>query len=1249
MLKITAAIIRAWTENNKKDAENYLPELIRKLVIETCEISNLHIPSWDSTSTGWYDGVLTITKDNPFLPTWDCVIECGTNEKIRGKADDDYKKRCKNPNCNTSATNYIFATSRLFLKAAEWRDSKNEEWIWKSVKVLNSDDLEAWLELAPSTQDWFNKIAKLWPSWILSISSSWETFRQYIWKWISELLVVTDRKEQISKLLNTLETKWQKIEVTSDSRLESYWFTLAALKTSEKFSSKALVISNQEQWNDLVQSYENLILIPSKSFIPSDIWLALSKGHSIIFSSWKDSINWTTFNTVVSLPKMARESRINGLQEITKDKDMAESIYWATKWYFYPILRHPLLDPNESYEPAWLWKFEMTFLARLLFLTEWEEWIDEELVSACFWEEYKKIHDSLVNLSELEDSPIRKIGNVWQVISKSDLWGILWQKFSTSLMKRFGSIIQTALTDNDTSSEIPKGDRWMAAIHNKWPTYSARIKWWISDTLALLSAMWDSDIQTAIDNIVKTILNTDKTPYKILYDLWWNLQNIAEAAPEVFIEFIEKNLDNFDELFEVWWNFFTSRSEYIHLLWSLEKLAWNPSFLVSITSILIELSLKYDKKIQANYSNRPIGSLCGIYLFWQRWTSETIDWKLQVLEVFSKKYPKFIFDLILQILNTTSSISNAIPTYQNWHSILWPITNIEYSTYAIWAIKILVSIFKKCPDDTFVSILENIIYFPKETQNDIIDYLLSINCSWFKDQQALVNARTKVENILSRKKLYDEKLQIDQTKIIQLYNWLTPSDLFLTYARIFSIENIFIVSSIDKYKKPHDWKAEEAIANEERIKIVNTIYRQYWFTWIKKLITQTGWHFLLITAILNSEILESIYDDLYSLLWEQDENLYIFWIEMCYRLSFVNNAYINEKIAWLEREGSIYKKWRLILSISNTNLKFNLLRTQGKEIQDIFWGSLKSLDWYGVFREEDYSEANYVITELNSRWKYESAFKLLEKISHDWKLEFINTNQIFSILDWLVPILNNWWYIDGLDYHIWEIMNYLYEQNLKWDLDDIKILEYEIRYVKIIDSPKFLNQKLAESPEFFVELITKMYKEKNWKAKISTKEEQVIAGNVFHILSKFHSIPWMSSDWVIDEIKLNNYMETAIGLFKKFDRFEIWCKKLWEILAHSPVGSDGIWPCEAIRNVIEKFNNTNLNIGFVVWKRNQRGTTSRWMFEWWVQEKKLAEEYSNWANKLKISHRVTSKILRDIWEQYISEARREDERVEIDR
>ena len=118
---------------------------------------------------------------------------------------------------------------------------------------------------------------------------------------------------------------------------------------------------------------------------------------------------------------------------------------------------------------------------------------------------------------------------------------------------------------------------------------------------------------------------------------------------------------------------------------------------------------------------------------------------------------------------------------------------------------------------------------------------------------------------------------------------------------------------------------------------------------------------------------------------------------------------------------------------------------------------------------------------------------------------------------------------------------------------------------------------------------------------------------------------------------------------KGFARIKIGDDQIGTYLSRSPVGNDGIWPHESVRAVIERTNSEEIEFALKIGRKNSRGVTSRHPYAGGDQERKLAQEYKSDAKKIQLISPRTAGILRAIAKSYESEAKREDQAVEIGR
>ena len=94
--------------------------------------------------------------------------------------------------------------------------------------------------------------------------------------------------------------------------------------------------------------------------------------------------------------------------------------------------------------------------------------------------------------------------------------------------------------------------------------------------------------------------------------------------------------------------------------------------------------------------------------------------------------------------------------------------------------------------------------------------------------------------------------------------------------------------------------------------------------------------------------------------------------------------------------------------------------------------------------------------------------------------------------------------------------------------------------------------------------------------------------------------------------------------------------------SHASIGKDGIWPHEAVRDIIERFESLDVERGLEIGKFNQRGVTMRSINEGGEQKRKIALEYEQQAEKLKFEFPRTAGMLFRIGDSYRNQAIFED-------
>jgi hypothetical protein len=214
---------------------------------------------------------------------------------------------------------------------------------------------------------------------------------------------------------------------------------------------------------------------------------------------------------------------------------------------------------------------------------------------------------------------------------------------------------------------------------------------------------------------------------------------------------------------------------------------------------------------------------------------------------------------------------------------------------------------------------------------------------------------------------------------------------------------------------------------------------------------------------------------------------------------------------------------------------------------------------------------------------------------------------------------------------------------LEWSY--LLVLEYSLR------PPKALHQRLATHPEFFVELLSLLYRSTNKNENadslegVDQEKRSTLATHAYRLLNSWHGMAGLK-DGKVDEAALNKWIVEARALCEKAGRKEIGNQKIGETFAWAPADPDGTWPCAAVRNAIEAARNEDIETGFYIGVRNSRGVTTRSPLDGGNLERAEAAKHRNFAKAIRTEFPRTYAVLERIAKSYDYDAQSHDEDVE---
>lgn len=191
-----------------------------------------------------------------------------------------------------------------------------------------------------------------------------------------------------------------------------------------------------------------------------------------------------------------------------------------------------------------------------------------------------------------------------------------------------------------------------------------------------------------------------------------------------------------------------------------------------------------------------------------------------------------------------------------------------------------------------------------------------------------------------------------------------------------------------------------------------------------------------------------------------------------------------------------------------------------------------------------------------------------------------------------------------------------------------------------------LYRVLSNNPALFADLVASAYKRNDGQMDTTSAEATPISAEIFaRIIMGEGVVPGKMQDGSVDYESLSNWVSEARRLCAERGRAEICDEYIGHLLAKSPDGEDGLWPCEPVRELLELLDASAQHIGngFDSGTFNLRGVTMRDPFAGGDQERALADKYQHQASMMASKWPHTAALLQRIADSYQRQAQWHDQ------
>jgi len=1258
-MRISAKEIKRWAET--REAQGALPRLIRRLINITGSPLFVSFPSGDSINQPSWDGEVYSESGNAWVPEGRSYWELSCDRNVNTKADGDYAKRKKRTSrAERLGSTYVAVSARTWRDRRSWASKKKALGEWGDVRAFGADDLEQWLEQSAAVALQFAEELGLTGPGVESVQRFWDDWSMQCEPPITEAGFLAGRDDVTAGFLEGIrhaldENQREPYVVQGDSEQEAAAFACSAILSQADLSSVALVATDITGWRYVDANPGLRVVVAARTEIAANptrregLTVVVPQGLGA-FDEALGGVYQRQACLTVHRPKLVQFE--GALIEIGLDESDAKRTATATRrsWSVFRRLnaRNPAIrTPNWSCDPS------SSALSVVCLISAWDgrSQADRAVLESVSGRAYEDIERDLRVLGALDDSPVLQIGNAWMAKSPLELLQVLGDRITNGELDRFVAAAFRVLSEPDPQLELESKDRFAASLHGKARPQSNLVLRAICDSVARVAVRGDevaslqaAGIKNSVANLVRSLLrDADAARWLSLASVPCALSLLAEASPEQFLDALERSLSQTEPAVRILFAETSSpavfgRCWYAGLLWALETLAWSPVHLPRVALLLARL-VRFE--IEGNWGNSPLNSLLGILRAWFPQTAAPLKQRIKVVDLLLGREPDVAYKLVLGLLPTMQDIAdmNARPIWRDddagaGHGATGEETRLMVSASAHRMIR-----SAKGHPERLAQLVEKLELLNEELIKRVIALLDEFaSASPDDSDRETVSAalRDRIHHYLNRVKEPENALWGHLSDFKILLDRLVPESLVARHRWLFSEWHPSVPAVMD----PDIHERPKAVGSM-RVEALREIYKREGMDGVHRLVesvqtqAHVGWTLALL-EIPAKEVAAWIVGQGGTLARPgpvAEATMHL--------LQMAGNDYSLEVVhAVLEK--ARHKQWdssqraRFLALARAGKVTWEILATCGPEAEAAYWETIELGSWVHCPAEEFEHAHRKLLDAGRPRTALDVCKFCLDEVPPELLAEMLERTVAGE--ESKGPLPDSW--------HLGEMVDRLEKPGA---IPETRLVRLEFTLVPLLglgneQRAKALYSAVTSQPQVFVDILCLVYKPESQDGPTESSDRvRTAARTACSVLRACRTLPGTQPDGSIDEEALVRFIDAARTLCKVADRLTMCDQTLGQILAHACVDqSDGVWPSRSVRDVLDRPELAQVRRGFILGAQNKRGVTVRAPDEGGGQERKLADEYKTWAEKLRSSHPFLAAALDDIAESYEQDGLYED-------
>lgn len=1278
-LGIKANQIEDWIDHNIP-ARTRLSVFLRTLVHSTgVGLTKVDFPGNDDAERPGWDGFVEAGEATTWIPAGRSGWEFGVSDNVKAKADKDFKKSVKAVDkTERKETTFVFVTPRRWPGKDTWVKDAKAEGHWKDVRAYNTSDLEQWLEQSLPAQAWFASETNIPAQDVRSLDKCWADWANVAAPPLTGTLfnsaIEATKRTMLSRLSKPAEGP---TVIAADSTEEALAFLSQLLGERggddlAAFRDRVLVFDKPGVLPRLAKGAQTFIPVVFTREVERELAPYAKSTHAIVVYPR----NAATTEPDIVLEPANYETFNKALTEMGKDRDEVNRLTNESGRSL-TVLRRRLATVEAVRTPHWAADHKTAMsLVPFLFVGAWQSTNDADRLGLSLLagdRPYDELEKELQSLVQLNDAPVWSIGTYRGVISKIDVLYAIAGVVTPDDLKRYFSMARMVLGEDDPALDLEEDKRWAASIHGKTREFSGTFRKGISETLVLLAVHGahlfekrlgiDPEVQALL--VVRDLLPIPLTT-RILEANDRDLPTYAEAVPEEFLSIFERDLKSNDPaalglLRPADTGAFGRSPSRTGLLWALEGLSWNPETLPRAAFILARLA---QVEINDNWVNKPTNSLGSIFSAWMPQTAANHEARVNLMKNLAQRFP----DVAWKICVAQFGDHHRVGHYS--HKPRWRPDGYGFGEpFPTWGpilnfVREMIEMalnWKEHSLDTLGDLVARLQHLSEEHQARV----WSLIETWAKDKasdadKAAMREKIRVSSLSRRAALRSKKdaqAAAFTAAAKAAYAALEPNDVLNKHAWLFC--DTWVDESADEIEdiQKIDFKKREERIQDMRVDAMREVFDQRGLAGLVELAKRgkASWQVGVLASIkdlLTEPQLVKLLQLAFQPVLAGEDGVHPFKNLIAGAMRAISDDNKRARIikavaAGLSEEDMV----GLLILAPFASSTWKLVDSLGTVGQAIYWNDVVP-DWIHHSDTENNEGVERLLKAKRPRAAFscirlepqkldaQVLYRLLSEMakggddkSGEYMLEHYNVEQAFKHLN-ASPMLT-------LDQKAELEFAFLEVLARPWDnrADSYGIPNLE-RYVEA-------------HPELFVQAVAWAYKRKDGgtdPAEFKVPEDRVanMAERGYKLLEAIERIPGHDDLGELQADRLAKWIATVRQASAELSRADIADLCIGKLLANAPVGKDGVWPCEPVRQMMEDIQSESMMQGTHTGVYNLRGVVVRG--EGGNQERELAEKYRKWGQALQFSHPyVSSKLLMELARTYEQEANREDTEAGIRR